>query len=665
MIHRLGIDTGGTYTDAVIVDSEGKVHACAKRLTTPQNLSEGIQNAIDSLPANLLKNLELVSLSTTLTTNSVVESRGSSVCVLLPGYTEKQVNDSGLYQLLGKDSVHRVGGGHTATGEQSEALDLVEIEKIVTEQSPNVAAFSVSSIFATRNSEHERAVMDLIAKHTDKPVIAGHALAAQLGAPRRALTATLNARMLPFIKKLLKSVESILGEYSIHAPLMIVTGDGSLVNVETAKREPLMTILSGPAASVAGAIKLSGHESAVVADMGGTTTDIGIVHNKQAELCSDGAHIGDWQPMINAIRVVSVGLGGDSEVRFNGKLFLASRRVIPLSLLLHEHPHLMERMEHQWNSMPNSRQNRFALRLYADPDLINRLSPSQRHAWDQLEAGPIELDAVAETDKKLAKAIARLERQGLAIFSGFTPTDATHALGISNHWSADAATLGARIWARQMRYLYGCGSWELGDAIGPSQEVFDLVIHELAKRLLEAGLNHRGLLNKTKAQKMTPLLADLLLDNLTEEQNKPVFSLRFSEDLPLVAVGGPAADYFPEVAKLLGMPYDLPEHASTAGAVGAVFGQVSQSVSVTITQPVHGKFIVFHQDQPTSFNSLEDAIAKATQIASLQASERAKAAGALDNNVSINTVADHVDHDIDGELFLKSTITATASGSPV
>ena len=263
------------------------------------------------------------------------------------------------------------------------------------------------------------------------------------------------------------------------------------------------------------------------------------------------------------------------------------------------------------------------------------------------------------------RSIARLERAGLVIFSGFTPTDATHALGLSEHWNKDAATVATRIWARQMRYLYGCGNWELGDAMAPARDVIDLVTRELSQRLLEAGLDHRGLLNEAKAQKLTPLLADMLLRNITETDKEPVFGLRFSNDMPLVAVGGPAADFFPAVAKLLGMAYELPKHASTASAVGAVLGCVSQTVSVTVTQPVFGNFIVFYEDQPSQFSNLDEAIGHATQLAMTGARKRAQAAGGKDIQVLTKSAADHVDHDIDGELFLSTTVTATATGTPI
>jgi N-methylhydantoinase A/oxoprolinase/acetone carboxylase beta subunit len=111
----------------------------------------------------------------------------------------------------------------------------------------------------------------------DVPVTCGHELASSLGAPRRALTVALNARMIFHVKALIDSVQKTLADRAIDAPLMIVKGDGSLVNVASAMQRPVSTVLSGPAASVLGACALSGLQDAIVADMGGTTTDIAVV----------------------------------------------------------------------------------------------------------------------------------------------------------------------------------------------------------------------------------------------------------------------------------------------------------------------------------------------------------------------------------------------------
>jgi len=400
MTYQLGIDTGGTYTDAVIVDAKQQVIATHKSLTTAFDLTVGIGNAISAMPADLLNQIDLVALSTTLSTNSVVEGRGAPVSVLLPGYSEQQVARSGLYDILEADRIALLAGGHNANGSEVQALNLPAIKEVILNQSDKVSAFAVSAMFGTRNSTHELIVRDLVNELSGKPVACGHELASSLGAPRRALTAALNARMILHIQSLISSVETILAAKGIKAPLMIVKGDGSLVNAKTALQQPVATVLSGPAASVIGACALSGQRNALVVDIGGTTTDIAIVSNGQPELCEEGARIGDWQPMVEAIRVFSIGLGGDSEVRFNGTLTISQRRVVPISLLAHQHPHIIPLLEKQLSASPNSRHNRFALRLQHNEVLINQLNTDEARAWRALEGGPIEIEALPRDDAR-------------------------------------------------------------------------------------------------------------------------------------------------------------------------------------------------------------------------------------------------------------------------
>ena len=135
----------------------------------------------------------------------------------------------------------------------------------------------MAGYFAVRNPAHEQAVRDLIFELTGKPVSCGHDLAWRLDAPRRALTAVLNARLIPVIQQLIHAVHGLLAEKSITAPLMVVKGDGSLVAEDTALARPVETILSGPAASVVGAHHLAGEDDVFVVDMGGPTTDIALL----------------------------------------------------------------------------------------------------------------------------------------------------------------------------------------------------------------------------------------------------------------------------------------------------------------------------------------------------------------------------------------------------
>lgn len=664
MAYQLGIDTGGTYTDAVLVDDNQQVVAKNKSLTTAFDLTIGIGNAISSMPAELLPEVNLVALSTTLSTNSVVEGRGAPVSILLPGYDESQVERSGLYGILEREFVTLLAGGHNATGGEVMPVDMARARAVILEQQNSVSAFAISSMFGTRNSSHEIALRDLVKELTGKPVACGHELASSLGAPRRALTAALNARMILYIQSLIESVQEILANKLISAPLMIVKGDGSLINSSTALLQPVATVLSGPAASVIGGCALSGQKNAIVVDIGGTTTDIAIVTDGQPELCADGARIGDWQPMVEAIRVFSIGLGGDSEIRFKGKMSISQRRVVPMSLLAHQFPHVVPLLKQQLTGAPSPRNNKFAMRLQHNEVLLSQLNELENEIWTQLEQGPIEMESLANNNRQMMRAIARMERQGLIIYSGFTPSDATHVLGMSSHWNREAAVLGANIWARQMRHLYGCGTWQLGDPVAPCQEIYELVIKEISQKLIEAGLNQHGKLLDSRSMNLTQLLADIVLMSGEAREVKPLFNLQFAEGYPIVGVGGPAGDYFPEVARLLKTELYLPEHADTANAIGAVMGAVVQIAHITVTQPEFGIFYLFHKDQPMHFEDLEEALAKARELAVADARLMAELAGASSIETRIKQDANHVKHDIDGELFVSATITAVASGRP-
>lgn len=668
MRYFLGIDTGGTFTDAVLLDAARQVVAAVKSLTTPFDLSQGIGDALDRLPAGLLASVELVSLSTTLTTNSVVEGKGAPVCVLLAGYEATQIKASGLIELLGMDAIESLPGGHDAGGAALMPIDEALSCQAIERQAPRVSAFAISASFGVRNPAHELQLRALVERLCDKPVTCGHELASSLGAPRRALTVALNARMVSHVAALIAAVRQTLGRHDIDAPLMMVQGDGTLVNVTRALKHPVGTVLSGPAASVLGACALSGRTDAIVADMGGTTTDIAIVRGGQPELSSEGAMVGQWRPMVEAVKVYAIGLGGDSEVRFGGGegLVIGPRRVVPLSLLAHAHPWVLQVLERQQREAPHASQIRFAQRLQSDPAMLARLTDDEHAAWQRLAQGPVDVERANVEARGLSKAIARLERKGLAIYSGFTPSDAAHVLGLSSHWSTDAAVFGARIWARQMRHLYGLGTWMQGDAVAPSRDVIDKVVAAISQKLIEAGLNDAGQMNEANAGKVANLLTVMALQGGTGQAGDggapSVFSLRFAHELPLVAVGAPAGIYYPAVARSLGMTLELPPYAEVANAVGAVLGQVSQRVHVTVSQPVRGVFRVFADTGPRDFDSLAPAIAHAQQLASVEAGLRAIDAGAASATVVMSRCDNQVNNDIDGNMFFEARVTATASG---
>jgi N-methylhydantoinase A/oxoprolinase/acetone carboxylase beta subunit len=663
---RLGIDTGGTYTDAVIINEQNQVLVAVKSLTTRHNLAIGIGESIGKVPVELLADIEMVSLSTTLTTNAVVEGNGAPVCALVVGLSEAQVKKSGLGEIIDDSLIIRIAGGHDASGRQVAPLDIEAATTAILANKDKVSAFSVSAQFGVRNPSHEIKLQNLVTQLTQMPVTCGHELATSLGAPRRALTASLNARMIPFIQDLIEAVQTILQQLNIQAPLMIVKGDGSIVNAETALVHPVTTILSGPAASVIGACALSGSRNAIIADMGGTTTDIAIVTDGQPELASEGARVGNWQPMVETVKVYSIGLGGDSEVRFyGGSIALGPRRVVPMSLLAQQYPDVLKRMQAHLDDTPTPRHNRFVTRLERNQALINQFTPIESQAWELLEHGPVEMETMVFKNQDLAKALARLERKGMVIYSGFTPSDAAHVLGNSSHWSVEGAKLAAQIWARQMRVLYGLGSWEKGNSEEPARRVFTLMNDAICQTLLEAGLHQENLLNEARSKNLAELLGKLILKNGENDDDNALFGINFGKSHPIVAVGAPAATYYPQAAKSLNIGLILPEYGHVANAVGAVMGSVVQRSEIIITQPTQGIYRIFHGATPFDVTDVEDAISQAEAIVKEQAYTLAKSAGAGEVDMRIRHDNKHVISELDGELFVEAKISAIATGKPL
>ena len=338
----LGIDTGGTYTDAVVYDEDaGVVVAKAKSPTTRHDLSIGILGAIDAAlvgaqvpPAHV----ELVSLSTTLATNALVEGTGRPVAAVIIGFDADVLERGGLAAALAGDPALFLAGGHDSHGRAVAPLDLDALEAWATGLDRPVEGFAVMAQFSVRNPEHEVAATELLRRVTGKPVTASHTLSAKLNGPKRAVTAILNARLVPIIAGLVATAERTLVDHGVHAPLMVVRGDGSLVSSAFVRERPIETILSGPAASLVGAAHLTGLTDAIISDIGGTTTDIAVLRHGVPLVSHEGATVGGHRTMVSAVDMHTHGLGGDSEVRHDERalgavLHIGTRRVVPVSLL--------------------------------------------------------------------------------------------------------------------------------------------------------------------------------------------------------------------------------------------------------------------------------------------------------------------------------------------
>ncbi len=660
----IGLDTGGTFTDAALLDTAaGTVLGTGKSLTTRQDLSIGVGGAIDRVLETFdgdAGDIGLVSLSTTLATNAVVEGVGGRVCLIMIGFDESALGRADLARALGQDKVFFIAGGHSPDGSPQARLDEAAIQTAVSDTKGDISAFAVAGHFATRNPDHEIRARDLLLELGNAPVTCSHELSSSLGGPRRALTAVLNARLVNLLDRLIAATESIMATRGLSCPLMVVKGDGSLLQADYARSRPVETVLSGPAASLAGAAFLANTKTALVADIGGTTTDIALLQNGAPRLKADGALVGGWQTMVEAADIRTCGLGGDSEVRPLTRgtatgLTLGPRRAVPLSLLATQWPDAKDRLAAQLDvAVPMATDGRFVIPLMPN-GVPNWLSRSEaRLAAKALECGPVSIADIAGTQLALG-AVDRLIARGLLTLAAFTPTDALHVTGDFTDFDRDAALLGARLMARQKN---GVGQPVATSEADLAQQTLAELYRRSGLALMDAALAHDG---AGEAQASTnPLLATLYRP--AAGKAKGLVNLSLSLDTGLVALGASAGTHYPHVAGLMGIDLTVPDHADVAGAVGAAAGTVRQRVVISVTQPAEGRFRVHLPDGPKDLGEMEAALDLARDAAKNLATARATKAGAHQVNVALQEDIKLVPISSERDMFIEALIYATADG---
>jgi len=657
--YQLGLDTGGTYTDAVLIDDNQSVVATAKSLTSHEDLIVGLRRATQAVLDDKVRSITLVSLSTTLATNALVEGRGRPVCLILIGYRHEQLSKARLVDALGRDPHGFIAGGHRASGKPVCELDINALQELVESVQESVEAFAVSSIFSVRNPEHELQAQELIRTLTGKPVSCGHSLSSGLDAPRRALTALLNARLIPMIRSLLSAAQQLLDETGIDATLMVVKGDGSLVSAKVAEQSPVETILSGPAASVVGAQFLSKEPLLMVSDMGGTTTDIAMIRNGQPRLSADGATVGGWRTMVEAIDVRTFGLGGDSRIVFDREkrgFVVGPERVMPISLLIKNNPELKKVLEDQLE-LPRSTTHsaEFVMAHAAEPV---DLTKQQRELWATIRNKPVDVQTVFN-DQTLDRALVRLTQRGIILRAGFTPTDACHIVGELSAWDTEAAQLAARL---LMRYSASNLGLHFDSTEAFARHIIDSVSRLTALAVLDTHLSEQ-IADSSRFQKgldesQRKLLGDLLVDGDHDE-----LQLQLAMKFPIIGLGAPVRSYYPKSAQWLQTTALLPELGNVANALGAVVGSVRQQHEIVIT-PAAGKSVNVHFSSGTQvYEDLETAATAGIDAAKKQALRLAQAAGAKNINVEHKRL-DNVVDDAGNKVFFESRIIATAIGRP-
>ncbi|MFN3993173.1 MAG: hydantoinase/oxoprolinase N-terminal domain-containing protein [Tabrizicola flagellatus] len=662
MAYFLGVDTGGTYTDAVILDEAANVVlGKAKALTSRQDLAIGIGQAVNAAIAAAgvrPADVALVSLSTTLATNALVEGQGARVALVFIGFDDADLTRAGLTEALKGDPVVRLPGGHTHAGTEVAALDLSLLELMVRELGDEVSGFAVAAQFATRNPAHEVAARDLIRRVTGRPVTCSHELSANLNGPKRALTAVLNARLIGMIDRLVAACERHLAAIGIDAPLMVVRGDGALISAAMVRERPIETILSGPAASIVGARWLTGAQDALVSDIGGTTTDVALLRDGLPEIDPQGARVGGFRTMVEAVAMRTTGLGGDSEVHLvteglKGGLRLGPRRLMPVSLLAVEHGPMVHAALDRWLSSEavGEMDGRFVVPMTGQRGGLNARDLA---VLDRIK-GPMPM-AHALTSRLEVAALERLVARGLVMISGVTPSDAAHVLGRLDTWDGAAAEKALRLIARRRTGA--------GERFAPGPEAFaQAVVDQLTRQTVDCLLEAAFGEDAAFAGEDPQALARHSLTTAGLGQHRGVVEVSLRLGVPVIGLGASAPSYYGAVGERLNCPMILPDHAGVANAIGAVAGQVSQRATGIVTSPAEGRFVAHLAEGLQTFASAEAALSALEAALVAEASARAKAAGAVDLRVGVEREVKEVE--IEGrQMFIEARVTATASGRP-
>ncbi len=643
----LGIDTGGTYTDAVLYDFDrGAVAAWAKAPTTHHDLAAGIREALAGLPGEQLSRIERVGLSTTLATNAMVENKGRPVGLLLMAPFTVAL-ETFHFRL-----VREIPGAMSMEGEELDAPDLEAVDAAAREAlALGCKAMAVSGFGSVVNPAHEQVVARRLQDVHGLPTVCGHELSRELNFMDRAATAAVNARLIPLIERLLDAVAAGLAEVGVRdCPLYVVRGDGSQMLHGVARRLPVETLLSGPAASVVGAAKLSGIEDAVAVDIGGTTLDVARIRHGRPRLSERGAAVGGIQTCVPALAGRTSGLGGDSEIDLVGwpAVRIGPRRILPICRL---------------RELPGGEAAAPAGPLPASvergPGCLEFAFLPQGGLADEsrilepLKQGPLRLDALA---RRLGRPGARylawqpLESRGLLGRAGLTLTDLLHVTGWFTRFDRAAASGLLGWWA------------ELLD-VDP-EEIIEAVFREFRRRA--AGELLGAALPPDCPWDRNPGLRDWLTRRLVAAAGAPEQATappRFSVSLgaPVIAVGAPAAALVAPLEKVLNTPVRVPENAAVANAVGAAAGDVLLRESATVRIPGDGSLVCSWRGGAARPATLEQALELARDAVLDRLRRRAAENGCRYSEPRIEVMPVHADSR-DGPILLELTLTASLRG---
>ncbi len=658
----IGIDTGGTCTDAVVYHfADKKILAYAKTHTTKDDLSRGIGRALDRLPLELVEQAEVIALSTTLATNACVENKGGRAKLVMFGAAPAVVQKHGeTYGLSLDDSLLMVDSQTRTSGEIVNPPDWDEFSKKIETEFSAYESAGVVEMFAKKTG----AVLEIEARKRIQevfpiPVVCGNELFSEYNIVKRGASTLLNARLISIIAEFTKAVKIALKQRNIKAPFVIVRSDGSLMTEKFAKTRPIETLLCGPVASVMGAAELSNTPNCMVVDMGGTTTDIAFVKDGEAKKVAGGVHIGKWNTFVKGLFVDTFGLGGDSGVVVTDHLEIAleAEKVMPLSMTASRYPGLLprlKRMAEQMSYLPKTKDEIYlAVRNIQDN---GNYTPREQQIAAAFYQDPKSLDdgRLIVGDVILSSQIERLVREGVLIRCGVTPTDAMHCLGDFTKYSVEAAQYGLTIMARLMQSTKELLCDAIYDAVKKKLycQIVRILLEDAYPTMGEQGIGEQ-----------LEFLVTQSYENAKTGNHQGFLQLAVQTPATLVGVGAPTHIFLKDVGALLGTPVVTSQYSQVANALGAVVGNVCAKKMVEVVlEPADGSYTIFGCGKRDNVESLEEAKALAKVIATDAAQKEAELRGSVcDTTVTLEEHEDVVESNY-GAIFMGYRVTAVVAG---
>ena len=530
----IGIDTGGTYTDAVLLDTASRqVIAWCKERTTPHDLSVGVGRALAALLRQSVQAQQVskLAVSTTLATNAVVEGRGARVGLFVLGHVRH-------FKLPVVANIF-LKGGHTITGDEDDPLDIESLVDTLPGLAAEVDSYAVCGAMSIKNPTHELVAREAIRLIDPKPVFCSHLVSAHPGMLERSATACLHAKLMPLMTDFLASIQRSMLAVGLDCPVTIICGNGRGESLDRIADQAAITMASGPAATArfgAG----SGLTSALVVDVGGTTTDVCLIKDGKPLLNREGCVIGEWRTHVEAVDMYTSGAGGDSHVvcHRDSRVTLKQERVQPLAMT------------------PDLPDPRTWLHHETDPYLVLPVAGLDPEVVQQdailrhlAQHGPTPPSIIAAQTGVggivLEKRLERLMFLQQVILTGFTPTDALHVLGTLAIGNGEASRSGAAVLAGQTGLTTGTLCQQV---LAQTEAAIETIILTYLARSVWPDGHSAPFLNR---------------------RDNDLFSMRFALKLPIIGIGAAARCFLPSVAERLGTTVFFPDQCEVGNAIGA------------------------------------------------------------------------------------------------